>query len=152
MKSDFIVILFYKFINIPNPEALAREHREMCQKLGLKGRMIIAEEGVNATFEGKKENIEKYKEFLKKGMRFSDVVIKESEGNGKAFPKLKIKIRDEIVKLGAGKIDVEKETAESVTADELERWYKDNESWWRSIKEKSEEFKKYYEKAYANRG
>ena len=122
-----IVILFYKFINIKDPQALARDHREMCDNLGLRGRMIIAEEGVNATFEGKKENIEKYKEFLKKDERFADVVVKESAGTGKAFPKLKIKVRDEIVKLGVGKIDVEKETADALTADELERMYKNNE-------------------------
>jgi dTDP-glucose 4,6-dehydratase len=30
-------------------------------------------------------------------------------------------------------------------------WYQEHESWWRSIKEKNEEFKKYYKKAYAGR-
>jgi dTDP-glucose 4,6-dehydratase len=31
------------------------------------------------------------------------------------------------------------------------RWYKDNEPWWRAIKERSAEYKAYYEKQYANR-
>jgi dTDP-glucose 4,6-dehydratase len=30
-------------------------------------------------------------------------------------------------------------------------WYQNNQAWWRSIKEKNEEFKKYYEMAYAGR-
>lgn len=122
-----IVILFYKFINIKDPKALAKEHREICSGLGLRGRMIIAEEGINATFEGKKESIEKYKEFLKKDARFSDVVIKESGGIGKAFPKLKIKVRDEVVKLGVGKLNVPKDTALTVTADQLQKMYENNE-------------------------
>jgi dTDP-glucose 4,6-dehydratase len=31
------------------------------------------------------------------------------------------------------------------------RWYIDNPQWWRAIKEKSAEYKAYYEKQYANR-
>jgi dTDP-glucose 4,6-dehydratase len=31
------------------------------------------------------------------------------------------------------------------------RWYMDNEPWWRAIKERSAEYKAYYEKQYANR-
>ena len=31
------------------------------------------------------------------------------------------------------------------------RWYVENEAWWRAIKERSAEFKAYYEKQYANR-
>lgn len=31
------------------------------------------------------------------------------------------------------------------------RWYMDNQPWWRAIKERSAEFKAYYEKQYANR-
>ena len=32
------------------------------------------------------------------------------------------------------------------------RWYRENEAWWRKIKEKSSDFKKFYQKAYAGRG
>jgi dTDP-glucose 4,6-dehydratase len=31
------------------------------------------------------------------------------------------------------------------------RWYVENEPWWRAIKERSAEFRAYYEKQYANR-
>jgi dTDP-glucose 4,6-dehydratase len=31
------------------------------------------------------------------------------------------------------------------------QWYRDNESWWRGIKERSAEYRAYYEKQYANR-
>lgn len=127
MNSDFLVILFYKFTPIADPQALALVHKEKCRELGLVGRMIIAEEGVNATFEGRPESIKKYKDFLKTDPRFSDITIKESTSNGKSFPKLKIKVRDEVVTLGAGKFDVKNETATELPADELEKWYEDNE-------------------------
>ena len=84
-----VVILFYKFIDITEPESLVRAHKAKCAELGLLGRMIVAEEGINATFEGTRESIEKYKEFIKSDARFADILIKESVGNGKAFTKLK---------------------------------------------------------------
>ncbi len=91
------VILFYKYINVQDPEALMESQKSLCRGLNLRGRMIIAKEGVNGTFEGTPENIEKYCEVLRSDPRFSDMHIKKSEGIGATFPKLSIKVRDEIV-------------------------------------------------------
>src|SRR6185295_12225192 len=99
------VILFYKFIDIAEPERLAKEQRELCASLGLKGRMIIANEGINATFEGTEENIEKYMQ------TWDGIVFKESEGNGKAFTRLQVVVRPEVVTLGVGKLNIKEETA-----------------------------------------
>lgn len=125
--KDPIVILFYKFIQIDDPEKLRCEQMALAQSLDLKGRAIIAHEGINATFEGERENIEKYQTEFKKDPRFNDVVFKESSGTGMAFPKLSIKVRDEIVVLKAGDFDPSIETATELPADELEKWYDSGE-------------------------
>src|SRR3989344_2683695 len=123
------VMLFYEFVKIKNPKKLMEEQKELCASLNLKGRMLLAKEGVNATFEGTARNVNAYKKRLKylkieRSRLFKDVVFKESEGNGKAFTKLEIKVRDEVVTLGAGKFDIQKETAKQITAKELQTWYK----------------------------
>lgn len=127
LASDYIIILFYSFIPVADPQATAEAHRRICTKLGLTGRMIVAEEGVNATFEGTREAVESYKVFAKNDPALAGVIIKESAGTGKAFPKLKIKVRDEIVTLGAGKFDVARETATQLPAEELQKWYEQGE-------------------------
>jgi UPF0176 protein len=127
MNTDFIVILFYKFLALTGPEAFALAHTAKCKELGLKGRMLVAEEGINGTFEGTRESIDAYKAFIHSDARFADMLIKESEGTGKAFPKLSIRVRDEVVTLGAGRFDPETETATELPADELEKWYETNE-------------------------
>lgn len=127
MKEDFIVILFYKFVNIDNPEKLKEEQLKLCNDLNLKGRIIIAKEGINATLEGLGGDIEKYKEVFKLDSRFSDISFKESVGFGNSFPKLKIKVRDEIVTLKGGIFDVQKETAPKISADELDEWFEKKE-------------------------
>lgn len=127
MNTDFVVILFYKFLTLTDPEAFALVHTAKCKELGLKGRMLVAEEGINGTFEGTRESIDAYKAFIHSDARFADMLIKESEGTGKAFPKLSIRVRDEVVTLGAGRFDPETETATELPADELEKWYETNE-------------------------
>jgi len=121
------IILFYKYVVIDNPEALRVSQVTLCEKLGLKGRMIIAKEGVNGTFESTEENIEEYVENLKSDPRFSDIDIKYSPGTGDAFPKLSIKVRDEIVSSYLGsEVDPTKDTGKRLPADELAKWYDEN--------------------------
>jgi UPF0176 protein len=59
--------------------------------------LFIAKEGVNGTFEGENDAIETYVKDLLSRPGFEDIHIKRSEGTGKAFPKLSIKVRQEIV-------------------------------------------------------
>lgn len=121
------IILFYKFVRIEDPARFREEQIALCKRLGLKGRMLIASEGVNGTFEGTEGAIESYKQAMWRDERFRGLVFKESEGTGSAFPQLRIKVRKEVVTLGAGEFDVAKETAPEVTAEELEEMYARND-------------------------
>lgn len=119
------IILFYNYVRIDDPEKLMREQRALCEKLGLKGRIIVAHEGVNVTLEGATEAIEKYCAALLADSRFADTHIKRSAGTGKAFPKLSVKVRKEIVSLGLpAKKDVNPRevSGKYVSADEFHAW------------------------------
>ena len=122
-ELNYTIILFYKFFTIESPEAFRDEQRAIAEKYNLKGRMLVAQEGVNATFEGKSEDVRAYMQELRQNENFADVVFKESAGNGKAFAKLFVRVRKEIVTLGAGEFDVAKDTAKTLTAQELEDLY-----------------------------
>ena len=62
MTGDtYKIILFYKFADVKNPVELCYGQKRLCHSLGLTGRMLIAEEGINATFEGTIDDIETYK-------------------------------------------------------------------------------------------
>jgi UPF0176 protein len=126
-KAKYKIILFYKFIGIRSPNKFKKEQLELCQKLNLKGRVLIAKEGINATLEGTSISINKYKTALKKNKLFKDIIFKESAGNGNAFPKMEVRVRDEVVTLGVGRLNVKKDTAKTITAAELQKLYKDNE-------------------------
>ncbi|MDO8486342.1 MAG: rhodanese-like domain-containing protein [Candidatus Staskawiczbacteria bacterium] len=137
-KEDYTIILFYKFVNIKDQESFKIKQKRIAKSFNLKGRMLIAKEGVNATFEGTTKNIKAYIKKLKSqnnvfsgksepSSSWKKVVFKESKGDGKAFTKLKIKVRPEIVTLGIGNLDIKKETAPVVSASQLDIMYEKKE-------------------------
>ena len=126
-KNDYTIILFYKFGNIKNSEKFKEAQRKIAESFSLKGRILIAEQGVNSTLEGTTKDIKNYIKKLKSTKFFKDVVFKESRGTGTGFTKLKVKVRPEIVTLGVGQLNVKKDTAPTVTAEKLEKMYKKNE-------------------------
>lgn len=95
--NSFQVLLYYLYVPIADPAALVERQRRLCLRLGLKGRILIAREGLNGTVEGSVEACTKYIRALRKEPGFADIVFKKSEGTGQAFPKLQVRTREEIV-------------------------------------------------------
>jgi predicted sulfurtransferase len=93
------ILIYYKYVDITDPEQFAIEQRNLCQELGLKGRILIAHEGINATVGGPDESADRYKEYMLAHPLFSDVDFKESEGEAEHFPRLMVKVKKEIVNL-----------------------------------------------------
>ena len=102
MQPIHPVILFYKYVALAEPESFAAAQRELCSRLGLKGRILIAGEGINGTLAGPREAVDEYVAALRADERFADIKMKVSDGDADTFPKLVVKVRPEIVTLGAG--------------------------------------------------
>jgi UPF0176 protein len=120
----YTVLLFYKYVTIKNAPELMVYLRGVCEALSLKGRIILAEEGINGTLEGETKDTEKFLGLFLADRRFKDIDVKKSEGTGNAFPKLSIKVRDEIVSTKFPKsIDPRKKTAKHIKPEELHDWY-----------------------------
>jgi UPF0176 protein len=126
------ILLYYKYTNIAEPEALKATQEELCKNLNLKGRIIIAKEGINGTVEGLQEHTQKYIDELVKDSRFSDIHFKRSVGTGKAFPKLSIKVRSEIVSahLGADDFSPAEITGKYMSPEELHELLKSDKEFY----------------------
>lgn len=120
----FTILLYYKYVPIENPERLMKEQRRLCESLGLKGRIIVAKEGINGTVEGTTEATEKYISEMVKDARFADIHWKKSEGIGDAFKKLRVRVRDEIVSTHLAERDVDPRvtTGKYLEPEELHSW------------------------------
>jgi UPF0176 protein len=91
------VILFYKFAGLPDPKMTMLWQKELCQNLGLKGRIIVSPHGINGTLGGDIEGLRKYKRAMNASGTFRGIMYKWSDGTGEEFPKLSVKVRDELV-------------------------------------------------------
>lgn len=122
--SKHEIILFYKYVRIADPEKVRLWQEEICNKLSLKGRCIVAAEGINATFEGTRENIKEYIRELETDQRFLNIHFKLSSGSGQAFSKLSIKTRKEIVSLNLGTCDIDPNQIAGIhlKPEELHEW------------------------------
>lgn len=95
------ILLFYKFVPIKDPEVIRLWQRELCENLGLKGRILIAEHGINGTVGGEIQALKQYIKQTKAHLSFKSISFKWSDGQADDFPKLIVKIRPEIVTFGA---------------------------------------------------
>lgn len=99
MTKDYRVLLYYKYITIEDPENFVAKHLEFCKSIGLKGRVLVAENGFNGTVSGTIEQTQKYMDHVHSLPGFEDTWFKIDEADGYAHRKMHVRTRPEIVAL-----------------------------------------------------
>ncbi|MDO4928170.1 MAG: rhodanese-related sulfurtransferase [Corynebacterium sp.] len=99
--SQSKILLYYKFTPIADPQAMMLWQRTLCEKLGLRGRILISRHGINGTVGGPIDSCRAYVKALREYSGFHDTAFKWSEGGAEDFPRLQVKVREEIVAFGA---------------------------------------------------
>lgn len=94
------VLLYYKFAPLADPEAVRLWQRALCERLDLRGRIIISKHGLNGTVGGDLKALKTYAKETKAYAPFKGIEFKWSDGGREDFPKLSVKVRDEIVSFG----------------------------------------------------
>ncbi|MGY5344352.1 oxygen-dependent tRNA uridine(34) hydroxylase TrhO [Paenibacillus glucanolyticus] len=96
-QQNYQILLYYKFVQIPDPEVFKDEHLQYCKDLGLKGRILVASEGINGTVSGTIEQTEQYMQDMHANPLFADMVFKIDPSGGHAFKKMFVRHREELV-------------------------------------------------------
>ena len=101
------VLLYYAFTPLADPEAVRLWQRDLCRSLNLRGRILISRHGINGTVGGELRNVKRYLRTTREFAGFADMDAKWSEGSplddkglSTDFPKLSVKVRNEIVSFG----------------------------------------------------
>jgi predicted sulfurtransferase len=97
------IIIYYKYIDIQYPEQVRKWQFDLCQRLGLKGRILIAHEGINGTLGGDDTSLQEYITQMGQHPLFGGIDFKFSEGGAEQFPRLRVVVRPEIVSTGMPK-------------------------------------------------
>jgi len=93
------IVLYYKFQPVADPEAVRLWQRTLCERLHLRGRILISPHGINGTVGGDIEDVKTYAKETKQ--YFKKMAFKWSEGTRDHFPRISVKVRPEIVSFGA---------------------------------------------------
>jgi len=137
MREACRINIFYKYTTVRKPVDFREGLKGVCTALDLKGRVIVATEGINGTLEGTESNVTKFEELVHEQDGtpatygdFSDMWFKHSKSVGNAFPRLSIKTRPEIVSLrlpGGRDVDPRKTTGTHISAEELHAMFQRDE-------------------------
>ncbi len=97
--EKYQVLLYYHFVPIENHEEFAVEHLDACHEIGLKGRILIAKNGINGTVSGTVEQTKTYMDMMHEDVRFENIIFKIDEHHEHTFEKMHVRPREELVTL-----------------------------------------------------
>ena len=114
------ILLYYKYVDIQNPIAIQKWQKELCSRLGLTGRILLAHEGINGTVGGSDEATQEYIKAMNDHPLFAGIDFKTAPGGSEAFPRMKISVKKEIVNLGIDPQELTvKDTAEHLSPQQI---------------------------------
>ena len=103
--TTFVIATFYKFVDLPNFAELREPILQYCREFELKGSILLANEGINATIAGPRADIDAVLAYLRANPKLADMTHKESFADFNPFPRLKVRLKREIVNLGMPEIN-----------------------------------------------
>ncbi|KAI3757104.1 hypothetical protein L6452_04637 [Arctium lappa] len=102
-EKVFIVVNFYRFVFIRDPEDEVSKHLEFLQGRDIHGRIYMNEQGINAQYSGPSEDALAYVSWLKEDEKFHDILVQISPPiHRHAFPRLKLRYKPSLVQMEGG--------------------------------------------------
>ncbi|MFB0834823.1 oxygen-dependent tRNA uridine(34) hydroxylase TrhO [Arthrobacter halodurans] len=95
------IVLFYAFTPLPDPEAVRLWQRSLLEQWGLRGRILLSKDGINGTAGGEIRAVKAYVKATREYPAFRKMDVKWSDGGAEDFPRVSVRVRDEIVSFGA---------------------------------------------------
>ena len=120
--NSVLNISAYKFVPLPDAEALRDVLLARAQGLQLKGTVLLATEGINMFLAGPAEAVREFVGQLHTDARFADITPKESWCQAQPFKKMMVKVKGEIIRMNHPAIQPAQGRAPAVAAATVKRW------------------------------
>jgi len=99
------VAALYQFTRFPDVESLKAPLLALCEALGVKGTLLLANEGLNGTVAGSAEAIARLLDHVRGLPGCAGVDVKYSGAAAMPFDRMKVRLKREIVTMGEPDID-----------------------------------------------
>ena len=105
MDNLILIAAFYKFVSLPDYQALRQPLLDRCRAANVRGTILLASEGINATIAGERPAVDSVLAYLREDPRLADLLVKESFHDSIPFGRMKVRLKREIVALKAPAVD-----------------------------------------------
>ena len=105
MEKPILVAAFYKFVSLPDYRNLSPPLLGFCRAARIRGTILLANEGINATIAGERAAVQAVVSYLRADPRLTDLPVVESFHNVIPFQRMKVRLKREIVALKVPGID-----------------------------------------------
>ena len=121
----FTIAALYHFTRFENHLELQKPLQKQCEDLGISGSLLLAAEGINGTIAGTKEGIKEILVYIKKMPGCADLEYKTSFSKLPPFPRMKVKLKKEIVTMGQPDVDPKARTGNYVCPSDWNKMLQD---------------------------
>jgi UPF0176 protein len=112
----------YRFVALPDAAALRERIHAQAQALGLRGTVLLAEEGINLFVAGEPQAAAQWLDLLCADPRLAGLDVKRSWSGELPFAHLRVKVKREIIRMNQPQVRPGAGRAPSVDAHTLARW------------------------------
>jgi UPF0176 protein len=112
----------YRFVALPDAQALRAPLLERALALALKGTVLVAGEGINLFLAGAEANVREFLALLRADPRLADLEAKESWSDAVPFGRMLVKYKHEIIRMNHPAIQPVAGRAPALDAPTLKRW------------------------------
>ncbi|MBP6096398.1 MAG: hypothetical protein KBF58_05465 [Methyloversatilis sp.] len=113
----------YRFVRLDDREALRARIDEAARSRNLLGTVLLATEGINIFLAGLESDMRAFFDELQQDARFDELDIKWSWSGTLPFKRLRVRLKKEIVTVGAPDFNLNETPAPYLPPAELKRWY-----------------------------
>jgi len=99
------VSAFYKFVTLPDFTELRPLLQEAAATRGIRGTILLAQEGINGTIAGEPEQLSSMMDFIRFIPSLADLESKDSRAEEMPFKRMKVRLKKEIVTMGVPGLD-----------------------------------------------
>jgi UPF0176 protein len=120
--NNVLNVSAYRFVALPDAEALRERLFAQAQVLGLRGTILLAGEGINLFLAGPADAVRGFLQQLRADSRFAGLQARESWSQAVPFGKLLVKVKREIIRMNHPAIRPAEGRAPALEATTLKRW------------------------------
>ncbi len=124
-NQPIINITTYRFVSLLEQQLLdwQRLFKNKALTCGLKGTILLSQEGINLFLAGASENVTIFRDFLQQFPELNDLTYRESWSDHQPFKRLLVRLKKEIISMGRAHIQPENETVPYIEPEILHEWY-----------------------------